>query len=369
MAPRYRYEMPRMLREAGYYTFGIGKMHWHPQRERHGFHATLLDESGRVEDVGFVSDYRQWFRLHAPGLDPDSTGIGWNDHGAGSYVFDERLHPTRWTGGTACELIRNYDAESGQPLFLKVSFARPHSPYDPPARFLQLYADREIPAPAVGDWCGKYAAPADPARVAPDAPFGNFGEEYARRSRRHYYASVTFVDEEIGKIIRALKEKGMYDRSLIIFVADHGDMLGDHHHWRKTYPYEGSSHIPFLVNWPAGSEGMLPRVDVPVELRYVLPTMLAAAGADVPADMDGRPVQGPAPTARLLQPAVLPRQRPVWGPYRPAYRRTLPLQPAVGICALLYSWFFNLSLKIGLFMAVGFSYHSAVARFLPCPIL
>lgn len=83
VAPRYRYEMPRMLREAGYYTFGIGKMHWHPQRERHGFHATLLDESGRVEDVGFVSDYRQWFRLHAPGLDPDSTGIGWNDHGAG----------------------------------------------------------------------------------------------------------------------------------------------------------------------------------------------------------------------------------------------------------------------------------------------
>lgn len=294
VAPRYRYEMPRMLREAGYYTFGIGKMHWHPQRERHGFHATLLDESGRVEDVGFVSDYRQWFRLHAPGLDPDSTGIGWNDHGAGSYVLDERLHPTRWTGGTACELIRNYDAESGQPLFLKVSFARPHSPYDPPARFLQLYAGREIPAPAVGDWCGKYAAPADPARVAPDAPFGNFGEEYARRSRRHYYASVTFVDEEIGKIIRALKEKGMYDRSLIIFVADHGDMLGDHHHWRKTYPYEGSSHIPFLVKWPAGTEGMLPRVDVPVELRDVLPTMLAAAGADVPADMDGRPLQGPA---------------------------------------------------------------------------
>lgn len=244
--------------------------------------------------MGFVSDYRQWFWLHAPGLDPDSTGIGWNDHGAGSYVLDERLHPTHWTGGTACELIRNYDAESGQPLFLKVSFARPHSPYDPPARFLQLYAGREILAPAVGDWCGKYAAPADPARVAPDAPFGNFGEEYARRSRRHYYASVTFVDEEIGKIIRALKEKGMYDRSLIIFVADHGDMLGDHHHWRKTYPYEGSSHIPFLVKWPAGTEGMLPRVDVPVELRDVLPTMLAAAGADVPADMDGRPLQGPA---------------------------------------------------------------------------
>ncbi len=55
-----------MLKDAGYYTFGIGKMHWHPQRIKHGFEGTLLDESGRVEDENFTSDYRQWFQTKAP---------------------------------------------------------------------------------------------------------------------------------------------------------------------------------------------------------------------------------------------------------------------------------------------------------------
>ena len=145
VAEHCRFEMPRLLRELGYYTFGIGKMHWHPQRTKHGFHEVLLDESGRVEDENFVSDYRQWFQLHCPGGNPDATGIGWNDHGAAVYVPDEALHPTRWTGETACELIRSYDTATDTPLFLKVSFARPHSPYDPPKRWLDLYEEKEIP--------------------------------------------------------------------------------------------------------------------------------------------------------------------------------------------------------------------------------
>lgn len=288
-AARYRYEMPRMLRELGYYTFGIGKMHWFPQKSLHGFHATLVDESGRVESPDFVSDYREWFQLHAPGRNPDETGIGWNDHAAGTYKLDEKLHPTAWTGQTACELIRNYDND--QPLFLKVSFARPHSPYDPPKRFLDMYRDADVPRPAAGDWCGRYAALQDPEKAATDAPFGNFGDEYAVRSRRHYYASITFIDEQIGYVIDALKEKGMYDNALICFTSDHGDMLGDHYHWRKTYPYEGSTRVPYIVKWPAGMPLTVARgskLEQPVELRDFLPTFLDVAGGTVPDDMDGR---------------------------------------------------------------------------------
>lgn len=82
-----------------------------------------------------------------------------------------------------------------------------------------------------------------------DAPYGNFGDEYAKDSRRHYYANVTFIDEEIGKVIKTLKEKGIYDNALICYISDHGDMLGDHYHWRKTYPYQGSVHVPYIVKW------------------------------------------------------------------------------------------------------------------------
>jgi arylsulfatase len=285
MAVRYPHEMPHLLHDAGYYTYGIGKMHFHPQRNLHGFDGMLVDESGRVESPDFASDYRQWFRERAPALDPDATGIGWNEHRAGTYLLAEDLHPTAWTGQRAVEFIDRYDGPA--PLFLEVSFARPHSPYDPPARYLGAYEDVKIPPPVVGAWAGEFAA----FPMTPDAPFGDFGFEHAVRSRRHYYASITFIDDQVGRIVAALKRKGVYDNALILFVSDHGDMLGDHHHWRKTYPYEGSARVPFVVRWPAGMAAEVPRgatLGHLVELRDVLPTMLDAAGAGIPPEMDGR---------------------------------------------------------------------------------
>lgn len=289
VAEQYRYEMPRMLRNLGYYTFGIGKMHWFPQKALHGFHQTLVDESGRAETKDFISDYHAWFQLHAPDEDPDRTGIGWNDHGAATYRPDEQLHPTAWTGQAAVELIRNYHSE--KPLFLKVSFARPHSPYDPPQRYLDLYKETEIPRPVAGDWCGAYARRLDPAQADPSAPYGNFGADYAVNSRRHYYANITFIDDQVGEILRALEERGMYDDAVICFTSDHGDMLGDHYHWRKTYPYEGSTHIPYIVKWHKGLQKQVPagaRIEQPVELRDFLPTFIELAGGTVPPDMDGQ---------------------------------------------------------------------------------
>ncbi len=286
VSPEYKYEMPQMMKDAGYYTFGIGKMHWHPQRIKHGFEGTLLDESGRIEDPNFTSDYRQWFQIQAPGKNPDETGIGWNDHSASIYKLSENLHPTYWTGEMACELIQNYD-NGEKPLFLKVSFARPHSPYDPPQRYVDMYKNVQMPDPFIGDWCGKWEQEIDPEKAAKDAPYGNFGDEYACNSKRYYYANITFIDEQIGRVVKALKDKGMYDNALIIFVSDHGDMMGDHYHWRKTYPYEGSTHIPYIVKWPAAEQVTPGKVDAPVELRDLLPTFLETAGVAVPADMDG----------------------------------------------------------------------------------
>ncbi|MDR2914492.1 MAG: arylsulfatase [Tannerella sp.] len=287
VAQQYKYEMPQMMSNLGYYTFGIGKMHWFPQKSLHGFQTTLIDESGRTESPDFISDYREWFQLQSPGADPDLTGIGWNDHRAGVYQLDEKLHPTTWTGQKACELIRNYSNE--KPLFLKVSFARPHSPYDPPQRYLEMYKDAEIPAPFIGDWCSNLSERLDPEKAKPDAPFGNFGAEYAQNSRRHYYANITFIDDQIGAIIQTLKEKGMYDNAIICFTSDHGDMLGDHYHWRKTYPYEGSAAIPYIVKWPENiqQEKDTSVITQPVELRDFLPTFIDLAGGNIPSDMDG----------------------------------------------------------------------------------
>ena len=285
VAERYPVEKPRALRQAGYYTAGIGKMHWHPQRNPHGFHSVQLDESGRVQSPGFVSDYRRWFAQEAPDLDPDATGIGWNDYRAKAYVLPERLHPTTWTADRAVEFLQGY--RRPEPFFLKVSFARPHSPYDPPQRFMDRYAEAALPEAAVGGWAGRY-------RERNNDSFsiwhGDLGPEQVRRSRQGYYGSVSFIDEQIGRILETLEQRGVLDETLILYFSDHGDMTGDHHMWRKCFAYEASARIPMIVRWPAGlvaaERGQ--RIDRPVEIRDVLPTLLDAAGQGEREDMDGR---------------------------------------------------------------------------------
>ncbi len=286
VAERYPFELPRAMKDAGYHTFAVGKLHYHPQRNYHGFDGALIDESGRVESPGFISDYRKWFKETAPDLDPDATGIGWNDYRSAKYALPEELHPTRWTGDTAVDYISKYQRE--EPMFLKVSFARPHSPYDPPARFMDMYRESDMPAPHIGGWDSIYA-PADPSDY--NSWHGDLGTQQARRSRRGYYGSVSFIDEQIGRILKALEERRMLDDTLIVFTADHGDMLGDHNLWRKSYAYESSAHIPMLLRWPKsmGCDDRRGSVATPpVELRDLLPTFLDAAGAECPAGLDGR---------------------------------------------------------------------------------
>ncbi|NUM56838.1 MAG: arylsulfatase [Candidatus Hydrogenedentes bacterium] len=281
----YAVEMPQAMRDAGYYTLGIGKMHWHPQRHLHGFHRTILDESGREASIDFRSDYRAWLMSNYPTINPDVTGLTFNDHRAWPYKLPEEVHPTRWTGDTAVNFIDTYNEP--QPFFMKVSFARPHSPYDPPQRIWDMYNDVDLPKAQVGAWAAKYAKPSD---NFPDHWHGDLGADQVRTSRQGYYGAVTFVDEQIGRIVAALERRKMLDNTLILYISDHGDMTGDHHLWRKSYAYEASAKVPLVVRWPDGtlSDRRGVTLEHPVEIRDMLPTMLDAAGDEtVRSQFDG----------------------------------------------------------------------------------
>lgn len=281
VANAYPAEMPQLLRNSGYQTLGIGKMHWSPQRHLHGFHNTILDESSRAESKEFRSDYRAWFASQAPNLDPDATGIGFNDYTAKPYVLPERLHPTRWTADTAVNFLDTY--HRAEPFFLKVSFARPHSPYDPPQRFWDMYKDADLPAARAGKWADKYRPRNGPKD---DIWHGDMGPELVRRARIGYSGSVSFLDEQIGRILSSLESRRLLDETLIVFLSDHGDMTGDQHLWRKSYAYQPSARIPMLVRGPGAPRGAVS--EVPAEIRDVLPTFAAAAGASLPDVCDGQ---------------------------------------------------------------------------------
>lgn len=281
VAGSYPVELPAAIRALGYQTLGIGKMHWSHQRNLHGFHRTILDESGRVESPDFISDYRAWFASEAPNLNPDATGIGFNDYKGGVFKLPERLHPTRWAADVASRFIDGYTEPD--PFFLKVSFARPHSPYDPPQRWRDSFAKRELPRPRVAPWAAKYA---ERNSTRDDIWHGRLSDEEIRQSRIGYYGSVSFVDEQIGRIVESLEKKKILDETLIVFISDHGDMTGDHNLWRKSYAYEPSARIPMIVRGPGAARGKVELA--PAEIRDVLPTFIEAAGGVSPKEVEGQ---------------------------------------------------------------------------------
>lgn len=126
----------------------------------------------------------------------------------------------------------------------------------------------------------------------PTSSFTNLPKRRLDRARAAYYALITHLDDQIGRLINGLQEYGVLNETLILFTSDHGEMMGDHHYFRKSLPYEGSAKIPFIVFDPGETLGLLAgsRLDSIVELRDIMPTFLEAAGVQIPFTVEGQSV-------------------------------------------------------------------------------
>lgn len=276
--------LPGELTRAGYRTHLIGKGHFHPQRTLMGFETTELDESGRMPD----SDYRTWFAANAPaGVTPDDHGVDWNSWHSRPWHTNEHLHPTHWTMTRAIDFLNTHDCD--RPYFLNISFARPHSPYVPPERYFNMYCNRELPSPHLGKWATMHDD--QEAVLDPNAWRGTMTAQQVKRARAGYYGEISFIDEQIGRLMHWMTQS-KHDQQLsntwLLFTSDHGDMQGDHNLWRKTYAYEGSARIPFLVVPPPTlPKPQRPCADEVVELRDIMPTLLDVAKLPIPPTVDG----------------------------------------------------------------------------------
>lgn len=280
----YDHTLAGELAQAGYYCKCVGKMHVYPQRSLFGFHHIELDESTRRQDENFISDYERWFNDHKDGDYAMSEGRDWNGWAGKPYDNPPELHPNIWTVNQSINFIN--DRDRSKPFFLKTSFARPHSPYDAIPEYFEKYRQKALPKAEVGDW----AAIHDDPEVAkkPAAWHGIQSDKAIHLARAGYYGNVEHIDHEIGRLLDCMDKQGVLDDTLIIFTSDHGDMLGDHNMWRKTYAYESSAHIPMLVRLPKDlQKNIVARSDKPVMLCDVMPTILDILGVNIPDSVDG----------------------------------------------------------------------------------
>ncbi len=279
---RYEGTLTHRLRDAGYQTLCVGKTHFYPQRLHLGFEDLRL-YSIQQHDPHFVSDYHRWLKRETGGRVKDTAReITTNSWMARPWEHEEHLHPNSWTFETAIELMDRRDPT--RPFFMQVSPHRPHPPIDPPVEYFRQYEGREMPPVPVGDWAERYEEPL----TAVDAKSGTIPRQRLERSRWGYYAQLTHLDYQIGHMLHWMGRRGCLPNTWVIFMSDHGELLGDHNHFRKVVPLEGSAHVPLVVLPPRDWDG--PRgvtVDEPVAHMDIMPTVLQWAGVDIPEDVEG----------------------------------------------------------------------------------
>ena len=288
----YPVTLPSVLREDGYQTYAVGKMHVFPDRARCGFDEVLLHDgflhtSRRLSrgPSAAIDDYVEFLRAETgdPRADYQETGIGCNALTARPWEREERLHPTRWVADQSLRFLERRDPT--RPFFLYMSFHRPHAPFDPPAWLWEKYRERDLGERPVGDWVSRF----DEHRrdFGSEAEFGAQKESTHQQVRAGYYGSIEFIDLQLNRLRETLSDQGLLEDTVIVVVSDHGDMMGDHDMYRKSVGYEGSARVPLIVHVPPRwCEGWNEPGTI-AELRDVMPTLLGLAGAEVPDGVDG----------------------------------------------------------------------------------
>ncbi len=276
----------------GYQTQAVGKMHVYPERSQLGFQSVILHDGylhfarRNSPDYERIDDYIPWLRERW-GRDADyfDHGVNCNSYVARPWDKPEHLHSTNWVVTQSIRFLKRRDPR--KPFFLFASFHRPHPPYDPPAWAFEQYLDAPMPEPPVGDWVDVLAPYAQPHR--PDASTSEVPEPVLRRARAGYYGHMTHVDHQVNRLLEMVQELCPGEDTYVCFVSDHGELMGDHHLFRKSLPYEGSARVPLILKGPPGS-GIVPgrAHDQVVELRDVMPTLLECAGLPVPEGVEGR---------------------------------------------------------------------------------
>lgn len=285
----------RILADAGYECGLAGKLHLSPCA------------NGRVENR--IDDgYHQFWWSHDitdtwPGRNMwrewlKSRGVAWPappDTPAWGVPIDARFTQTVWCADIAIQFLRA-QRDFG-PWLMSVNMFQPHHPFWPAREYYERYDPARLPAPAYHE--GELDSKTPYQRVDHVGAYGGSGLAFTktddltrRRITAAYYAMIEQADHEFGRMLKALEESGQAENTVVIFMSDHGEMLGDHGiYWKGPYFYDCAIRVPLIIRWPGQYKAGL-RSDALVEMVDLAPTLLDAAGIPIPKGVQGRSLTG-----------------------------------------------------------------------------
>jgi len=269
--------LPQWFRNRGYFTARIGKLYHY--NVPMGIGTSGLDDPFSWDEITNpkgkdVADEKEIASI-APG-----TGFG----ATLSWLAAEGSDSAQTDGMAADAAVRFLERHRDEPFFLAVGFYRPHTPYVAPRSYFNLYPTERI-SPLCDPEDDRKDIPLPALPVNP--PDYGMNDATKRQVLQAYFASISFMDAQVGKLLDALERLGLDDRTVIVFLSDHGYHLGEHGLWQKQTLFEEAARVPLIVAAPgikaAGQAS--PRL---AELIDVYPTIADLAGEPAPATLPGR---------------------------------------------------------------------------------
>ncbi len=321
--PRHLPVLPGILKEHGYQTHLVGKLHLDCFGNKVPGERTEADndkdfkagkevwgfESGEMavgHGNGVRGAYRDWLEKKLAGApSPWEKRLENMGYGAEQCIYTqitEEHHHSTWIAERTVHFLENRDQT--RPFFLWCSFPDPHHPYTPPQNYADMYPLETIPLPVRREGELDELGPHFTQAYQGEQWFSGRGKAPTKMSDIQYqeiisrtYGMVSLIDANVGRILEGLRRQGLEDDTLVIFSSDHGDMMGDH--WlinKGPFHFEGLLKVPFIVRWPGNCQAGAAVSALTSHLDF-LPTLLEAVGA-------------PYPEGKVPDPPEAGRQRP-----------------------------------------------------------
>ncbi len=288
--------IPQMFMKNGYFAARVGKIYHYGNPGQIG--TPGLDDAPSwnvaINPRGRDKDEEDKIINHTP-----KRGLG----SSLSFLKADGTDEEQTDGKVATEVIKLLESNKDKPFFIAAGFYRPHCPYVAPKKYFELYPMDKITMPG-GPFPEAMAAP--PASLASVTPWPWFGttEMQSREAKQAYYATISFVDAQVGRLLDALDRLKLADNTIVVFWSDHGYHEGEHGLWMKQSLWEGSARAPLLIRAPGakGNGGASPRT---VEFVDIYPTLADLAGLTPPKNLAGGSLKPllENPTAAWTKPA------------------------------------------------------------------